>query len=114
MLAKFEKRLRRKERVRAKIFGTHLRPRLSVYRSNTTIYAQLIDDVSWITLCSASDLHYEKNAWKSERAMKVWEEIASKAKDLNIQEVVFDRGWFVYHGRVKFLADGARSAWLIF
>lgn len=113
MLAKFAKRLQRKERIRSKITWTSSRPRLSVYRSNSNIYAQLIDDVSWKTLCAMSDLKIEK--WtKSEKASKVWEELATKAKTLNITEIVFDRGWFAYHGRVKALADGARSAWLKF
>lgn len=113
MLAKFAKRLQRKERIRAKISGTSSRPRLSVYRSNSNIYAQLIDDVSWVTLCASSDLKLE-NGTKTERATKVWEELATKAKSLNITEIVFDRGWFAYHGRVKALADSARSAWLKF
>lgn len=113
MLAKFAKRLQRKERIRAKVSWTSSKPRLSVYRSNSNIYAQLIDDVSWKTLCAASDLKVEQ--WtKTEKAVKVGEEIASKAKSLNITEIVFDRGWFGYHGRVKALADSARSAWLKF
>lgn len=113
MLAKFAKRLRRQQRIRAKISWTSTKPRLSVYRSNANIYAQLIDDVSWKTICSFNDLKIEK--WtKSERATKVWEEIASKAKSSNITEVVFDRWGFAYHGRVKALADAARSAWLKF
>lgn len=114
MLAKFAKRLKRKERVRAKISWNSSKPRLSVYRSNSNIYAQLIDDVAWVTLCSSSDLKMEKSTTKIDRASKVWEEIASKAKALNINEIVFDRGGFAYHGRVKALADSARSAWLKF
>lgn len=113
MLKKFIKRLQRKKRIRAKIYWTSSRPRLSVYRSNSNIYAQLIDDTSWRTLASASDLKL-KNGSKTERSIKVWEEIATKAKSLNIIEVVFDRGWFAYHGRVKTLADAARSIWLKF
>lgn len=113
MLAKFVKRLRRKQRVRAKISWNASRPRLSIYRSNSNIYAQLIDDVSGKTLAAASDLKIEK--WtKTEKASKVGEEIALKAKSLNITRIVFDRGWFAYHGRVKALADAARSAWLEF
>jgi large subunit ribosomal protein L18 len=113
MLAKFAKRLQRKERIRAKISWTSSKPRLSIYRSNSNIYAQLIDDVSWKTLCAASDLKVEQ--WtKTEKAIKVGEEIATKAKSLNITEIVFDRGWFAYHGRVKALADSARSTWLKF
>jgi len=113
MLAKFVKRLQRQQRIRAKISGTAQRPRLSVYRSNANIYAQLIDDVSGKTLCSASDLKV-KDGTKSQKAQKVGEEIAAKAKDLKISSIVFDRGGFAYHGRVKSLADGARSAGLQF
>lgn len=113
MLAKFAKRLQRKNRIRAKISWSSSRPRLSVFRSNSNVYVQLIDDVSWKTLCASSDLKIE-NWTKTDRAIKVWEDIASKAKSLNITEIVFDRGWFAYHGRVKALADAARSAWLKF
>lgn len=113
MLAKFAKRLQRKERIRAKISWTSSKPRLSVYRSNTNIYAQLIDDISGKTLASASDLKLNDGT-KSEKAAKVGEEIATKAKSLNITEIVFDRGWFAYHGRVKSLADSARTAGLKF
>lgn len=113
MLAKFAKRLQRKERIRARISWTSSRPRLSIYRSNSNIYAQLIDDVSWKTLCSSSDMKLE-NGTKTEKATKVGEDIATKAKSLNITEIVFDRGWFAYHGRVKALADAARSTGLIF
>lgn len=113
MLAKFAKRLQRKQRIRAKISWTSSKPRLSVYRSNSNIYAQLIDDISWKTLCSSSDLKIE-NWNKTDKATKVGEELATKAKSLNITEIVFDRGWFAYHGRVKALADAARSIWLKF
>lgn len=114
MLAKFAKRLRRKERIRAKISWTSARPRLSIYRSNANIYAQLIDDVTGVTLCSSSDLKMEKTGTKTEMAQKVGEEIATKAKSLNVSEIVFDRGGFAYHGRVKALADAARTAGLKF
>lgn len=113
MLAKFVKKLQRKKRIRAKISWTSLRPRLSVYRSNSNIYAQLIDDISWKTLCSSSDMKLE-NSTKTEKATKVGEDIAIKAKSLNITQIVFDRGWSAYHGRVKALADAARSAGLEF
>lgn len=113
MLAKFAKRLRRQQRIRAKISGTAVRPRLSIYRSNANIYAQLIDDVSWTTLCSASDLKIME--WtKTLRASQVGALIWAKAKELKIEEIVFDRGWFAYHGRVKALADAARASWLKF
>lgn len=114
MLAKFANRLRRQLRIRAKISGSPVRPRLSVYRSNANIYAQLIDDVTGKTLCAASDLKITDKLTKSQRAAKVGEEIASKAKELNISEIVFDRGGFAYHGRVKALADAARSTGLKF
>jgi len=113
MLAKFVKRLQRQQRIRAKISGTASRPRLSIYRSNTNIYAQLIDDVSGKTLCSASDIKVQDGT-KSQKAGKVGEEIATKAKALKIDTIVFDRGGFAYHGRVKALADAARSAGLQF
>ncbi|MDP5038916.1 MAG: 50S ribosomal protein L18 [Candidatus Gracilibacteria bacterium] len=113
MLAKFAKRLRRKARVSSKITGTSLRPRLSVYRSNANIYAQLVDDVAGKTLCSSSDLKLDAGT-KTEKASKVGEDLALKAKDLNITEIVFDRGGFAYHGRVKALADAARTAGLKF
>lgn len=114
MLEKFLKRSRRQARIRAKISGTSTRPRLSVYRSNSNIYAQLIDDVSWKTLCASSDLKLDKKLTKTEKSKLVWEDIAKKAKDLKIVDVVFDRGWFAYHGRVKSLADTARSSGLNF
>jgi len=113
MLAKVAKRLRRQQKIRAKISWTALKPRLSIYRSNSNIYAQLIDDLSWTTLCSASDLKIQE--WtKTERASQVWNLIWTKAIELKIEEIVFDRGWFAYHGRVKALADGARTSWLKF
>lgn len=114
MLAKFANRLRRQLRIRAKISWSTVRPRLSVYRSNANIYAQLIDDVNGKTLCAASDLKITDKLTKSQRAAKVGEEIAAKAKELNISEIVFDRGGFAYHGRVKALADAARSTGLKF
>lgn len=113
MLKKELNRLRRKKRIRSKISWVSSSPRLSIYRSNSNIYAQLIDDVSWKTLCSSSDLK-EKTWTKTLRAKKVWEDLAKKAKDLKIETVVFDRWGFAYHWRVKALADWAREAWLKF
>jgi len=113
MLAKFVKRLQRQQKIRSRISGTTSRPRLSIYRSNVNIYAQLIDDVSGKTLCAASDIKV-KDGTKLQRAQKVGEEIAKKAKELKIDTIVFDRWGFAYHGRVKALADGARSAGLQF
>lgn len=113
MLQKQENRLRRKARVRSQISGTTDIPRLSVFRSATHIYAQLIDDTSGKILVSASDLKAKK--WtKVEKAISVGTEIAKAAKDKKISSIVFDRGGFAYHGRVKALADAAREGWLQF
>ncbi len=114
MLEKVIKRLRRQQKVRSKISWTVVRPRLNVFRSNLNIYAQLIDDTTWTTLCSSSDLSLKISGTKNEKAQKVWEDIAKQAKEKNISEIVFDRGWFTYHGRVKALADSARENWLKF
>ena len=111
---KKEKRLRRHRRVRAKIFGTEKRPRLAVFRSLKHIYAQLIDDEKGITLASASSLEVKEKFSKSKKAYLVGQLIAEKAKKLGIKKVVFDRGGFQYHGRVKQLAEGARAGGLIF
>jgi large subunit ribosomal protein L18 len=113
MLQKQINRLRRKVRVRAKISWTAQRPRLSIFRSWAHIYAQLIDDVTGCTLASASDLKADKVA-NTQKAIIVWNEIADKAKKINIIDVVFDRGGFSYHGRVKSLADAAREGGLKF
>ena len=113
MLLKALLRLRRKNRVRAKISGTQSRPRLSVFRSNTHIYAQVIDDVTGKTLCSASDLKI-KEGTKTELATKVGADMASKMETLKIKTVIFDRNGFKYHGRVKALAEAVRTAWIEF
>ena len=111
-----EQRLKRHRRVRAKISGTAQRPRLNVFRSNKHIYAQLIDDVNGVTLASASamDKGFEGNGGNKEAARKVGQAIAKAAAEKNIEEVVFDRGGYLYHGRVKELADGARESGLKF
>lgn len=114
MLQKTLKRLRRKNRIRAKISWTASRPRLAVFRSNCNIYAQLIDDTAGKTLTAFSNLKLEKSGTKSEMATKVWEEMAKKVLDLKITEIVFDRGWFAYHGRVKALAEALRANGLKF
>lgn len=111
---KKEKRIRRHLRVRAKIFGTKERPRLSVFRSAKHIYAQLIDDEKDQTLVAASDLELKKKAKKQEIAKEIGKLLAKKAKAKRITEVVFDRGGYQYHGRVKALAEGARSGGLKF
>ncbi len=111
-------RKRRKVRIRKKINGTPSRPRLVVYRSNLNIYAQLINDLTGETLCSSSTLSLKKSEGKlsanRETAAKVGKDLALKAKDLNIESVVFDRNGYLYHGRIKALADGAREAGLKF
>lgn len=114
MLAKTLKRLRRKNRIRAKISWTAEKPRLSVFRSNSNISVQLIDDTKWVTLASASDLKLEKKSTKVEMAKLVWAEMAKKIKDLKIESIVFDRGWFIYHWRVKALAEALREGGIKF
>ncbi len=114
---KNKERLIRHTRVRKKISGTAERPRLCVYRSNTSIYAQIIDDTKGVTLASASsqDKALEKalkGKNKTEQARLVGEELAKKALKAKIKTVVFDRGGYIYTGRVQALADGARSAGL--
>ncbi len=109
-------RLRRHRRVRGKISGTAERPRLDVFRSAKHIYAQVIDDVTGCTLCAAStmDKDFDGVGGNADAAGKVGEMIAKKALDKGIKSVVFDRGGFVYHGRVKALAEGARKGGLEF
>lgn len=111
-----EQRTRRHLRVRKKLAGTAERPRLCVYRSEKNIYAQIIDDVTGNTLVSASSLDkaFEGLGSNKEAAKKVGELIAKKAVDKGIEQVVFDRGGYIYHGRVKELAEGARAAGLQF
>lgn len=118
MIKKESKNVSRKirhERIRKDIYGTSLIPRLNVYRSNKNIFAQLIDDEKGITLVSASTLELKdiKNN-NIETATKVGELIAKKAKKAKISKVVFDRGGYLYHGRVKALADAARENGLEF
>ena len=109
-------RIKRHKRVRAKISGTPERPRLSVYRSENNIYAQIIDDVNGVTLVSANTLEkeFEGATGNCEAAKKVGAVLAERAKEKGIEEVVFDRGGYVYHGRIAALADGAREAGLKF
>ncbi len=116
---KNEERLRRHTRVRKKISGTAETPRLSVFRSLKHIYVQLIDDVKGVTLCSASTEQKEIAAKvadlsKTEAAKVVGKTVAEKAKKLGIENVVFDRGGYLYTGRVQAVADGAREAGLNF
>lgn len=108
-------RERRATRVRSKVRGTSARPRLSVFRSNRAIWAQLIDDTSGRTLASAGSVHVgEEGLSKREEAGRVGLMLAERAKAAGIQQVVFDRGPYLYHGRVKALADGARQGGLDF
>jgi len=106
----------RKRRVKAKITGTAARPRLSVFRSNAHIYGQLVDDVKQVTLVSVSDLVTKKaeKMTKTEVAGKMGEELAKLAIAKKIKKVIFDRNGFIYHGRVKAVADGARKGGLEF
>ena len=110
------KRLKRHKRVRAKISGTAERPRLCVYRSLQNIYVQIIDDTCGKTLVSASSVEkdFAEAGGNKEAAKKVGELAAKRALEKGITEVVFDRGGYVYHGRVAALADGAREAGLKF
>ena len=122
MISKKDKnqdRVIRHARVRKKISGTAERPRLCVYRSTNHIYAQIIDDVKGNTLCSASTLSKDvasqiANVTKTEAGKIVGASVAKKAIELGIKEVVFDRGGYLYTGRVQALADGAREAGLEF
>ncbi len=104
----------RHARVRAKVFGTTAVPRLCVYRSNSNIYAQIIDDENGTTLVSASSLELKLKANNKETATKVGETIAERASKAGIKKVVFDRGGYQYHGRVEALADAARNKGLEF
>ena len=112
-IKKVERRIKIKYRVRKNVNGTAERPRLSVFRSNKQIYAQVINDVTGTTLASASSLGLEAMP-KTEQAQKVGAQLAEKAKAAGITNVVFDRNGYLYHGRVKALADAAREGGLNF
>ena len=119
MVRKIDKnaqRLKRHTRVRGKISGTPERPRLNVFRSNANIFAQIIDDVNGVTMVSAStlDKEFEGATGNCEAAKKVGAMLAERAKAKGISVVVFDRGGYVYHGRVAALAEGAREGGLEF
>ncbi len=109
-------RLKRHKKVRGKISGTTSRPRMNVFRSNSNIYAQIIDDTKGATLVSASSLDKEVEGFggNKEVAKKVGQLIAKRALEKDIESVVFDRGGYIFHGRVKELADGAREGGLKF
>lgn len=111
---KLYNRTRVKYRIRKKVSGTATKPRLSVFRSNKEIYCQLIDDVNGVTIASSSSKGVAKVGNKVDQSVSVGKEIAAKGKAANIEKVVFDRGGYLYHGRVKSLAEGAREGGLIF
>lgn len=120
MITKLDKNATRKKRhsrVRAKLSGTSARPRLNVFRSNKHIYAQIIDDMSGVTLASASTLDKEfslESTGNLEAAQKVGELVAKRAVEKGISSVIFDRGGYLYHGRIQALADAARENGLQF
>lgn len=113
MISKIARRNKIKTRIRGKISGTAQRPRMSVFRSNKGIYVQLIDDLAGRTLCAADSRNINEGT-KTEISAIVGENIAKKALEAGITEVVFDRNGYLFHGRVKSLADGARKAGLKF
>jgi large subunit ribosomal protein L18 len=115
LISRQAKRSRRQRRVRSRVQGAPERPRLTVFRSNREIYAQLIDDMAGETLAfAASDEVKESGLKKTQVAEKVGELLAGKAKEKNIDKVVFDRGSYLYHGRVKALAEGMRKGGIQF
>ena len=109
-----ERRERIKMGVRKKISGTNDRPRLSVFRSNTGIYAQIIDDVKGVTLASASSLELGKKTVNMENSKSVGKKLAEKAVASGVQSIVFDRNGYLYHGNIKAFAEGAREGGLKF
>lgn len=113
MVSKKERRIKIRTRIRGRISGTAERPRMAVFRSNKQIYVQLIDDVAGNTVLAASSKGIEEGT-KCEIAAKVGELVAKKALEQGIEAVVFDRGGFLFHGRVKSLAEGARKGGLKF
>ncbi len=111
---KQQTRKKRQKRIRKNVFGTRERPRLSVFRSNKHIYAQIINDVDGVTLASVSDKEIKSSGKPSDVAKEVGLNLAKKAKVKKIDSVVFDRSGYKYHGRVKSLAEGSREGGLIF
>jgi large subunit ribosomal protein L18 len=115
VLTKRQQRLRRRRRVRARVTGTAERPRLSVYRSNRGVFAQLIDDGKGHTVAAVNWIEPElRKLAASEQAKRAGELLAERAKSAGVETCVFDRGGYQYHGRVKALADGAREGGLVF
>jgi len=113
MISKIQRRNKIKTRIRGKVSGTAARPRMTVFRSNKQIYVQLVDDLAGKTICSTSSKGIAEGT-KCEIAAKVGEEIARKALAAGVTEVVFDRNGYLFHGRVKSLADAARNGGLKF
>lgn len=115
-LSKIERRQRIKYRIKKTVSGTAQKPRLAVFRSNSEIYAQIIDDTKGVTLVAASsrDKDLKASGTKTEKAKQVGEAIAKKALAVGIETISFDRGGYLYHGRVKSLAEGAREGGLKF
>lgn len=111
---KLRKRLRNKARLRKKLFGTEERPRLVIFRSQKHIYAQLIDDTSGKVLASANTLKLDGNNGNCKGAQQTGQKLAETALNRKIKKVVFDRNGFIYHGRVKALAESARNGGLVF
>ena len=114
MSVKSNRRLRIKAHIRHKVSGTAQKPRLTVFRSNTQIYAQLIDDVNGVTLAAASSLGLKEKVTKTEQAAIVGKKVAQVAQEAGITAVIFDRNGYLYHGRVKQLAEAAREGGLKF
>ena len=114
MIDKVQRRIKIKKGIRGKISGSAQRPRMTVFRSNKQIYVQLVDDLTGTTLAAASSLKLEDKGTKKEIAAKVGEVVAKKAQEAGITEVVFDRNGYLYHGRIKELADAARKGGLKF
>ncbi|PIV09455.1 50S ribosomal protein L18 [Candidatus Roizmanbacteria bacterium CG02_land_8_20_14_3_00_36_15] len=111
----FDKKLRRKIKIRSRIFGNNDRPRISVFRSNRYIYAQAINDEKRITLCAVSSLNFKpdkaatKKSTRREQSRLIGIKLAEKMKKININQAIFDRGSYSYHGRVAAVADGLRE-----
>ncbi len=114
MTTKELRRLKIKRSIRSKLEGTSERPRLTVFRSNKQIYVQVIDDATGRTIASASSLKLDDKTTKKEQAAKVGEVIAKNTLEAGVQTVIFDRNGYLYHGRVKELADAARKGGLKF
>lgn len=113
MTPKDKRRLKIKKRIRKRISGTAERPRMSIFRSNKSIYVQLVDDIQGHTLASAYSGEVSSKLATKEVAFEVGKKIAEKAKDKGIEAVVFDRNGYLYHGKVKAIADGAREGGLV-